>query len=220
MELSSFLASQNYNIILISETWLTDEQEDSEIFLPSYQLFRSDRKAPKGQTKHGGGMIGIMHSFHCQKISLPEESQGAAVGCIVNFQNRKILIVSFYNPPQTSHYHLNDEMIKLIFKEIETLMSQVDATIIYGDFNLDIDWNIRSSENCESQSFLDVVDHLELEQHIDFPTAATGTLDLLFSKGELNLVSTKVKPLSISSRSNHFPITAKFEILKENNVFR
>ena len=86
MELSSFLASQNYNIILISETWLTDEQEDSEIF----QLFRSDRKAPKGQTKHGGVMIGIMHSFHCQKISLPEESQGAAVGCIVNFQNRKI----------------------------------------------------------------------------------------------------------------------------------
>ena len=220
MELSSFLASQNYNIILISETWLTDEQEDSEIFLPSYQLFRSDRKAPKGQTKHGGVMIGIMHSFHCQKISLPEESQGDAVGCIVNFQNRKILIVSFYNPPQTSHYHLNDEMIKLIFKEIETLMSQVDATIIYGDFNLDIAWNIRSSENCESQSFLDVVDHLELEQHIDFPTAATGTLDLLFSKGELNLVSTKVKPLSISSMSNHFPITAKFEIRKVNNVFR
>ena len=99
-------------------------------------------------------------------------------------------------------------------------MSQVDATIIYGDFNLDIDWNIRSSENCESQSFLDVVDHLELEQHIDFPTAATGTLDLLFSKGELNLVSTKVKPLSISSMSNHFPITAKFEIRKVNNVFR
>ena len=165
-------------------------------------------------------MIGIMHSFHCQKISLPEESQGAAVGCIVNFQNRKILIVSFYNPPQTSHYHLNDEMIKLIFKEIETLMTQVDATIIYGNFNLDIDWNIRSSENCESQSFLDEVDHLELEQHIDFPTAATGTLDLLFSKGELNLVSTKVKPLSISSMSNHFPITAKFEIRKVNNVFR
>ena len=54
---SNFILLNKPDIVCLSETWLTTEILETELFLNEYNCFRSDRKAKIGQTSHGGTMI-------------------------------------------------------------------------------------------------------------------------------------------------------------------
>ena len=58
--------------------------------------------------------------------------------------------------------------------------------IVLGDFNFsDINWETKQSRTKQSKNFLDRIDDLFYEQHVDFPTHNSGrTLDLVLSQGE------------------------------------
>ena len=50
------------DIIALTETWLTADISDSELFLQNYQLYRRERNANL-KSKHGGVMIGVRNNI-------------------------------------------------------------------------------------------------------------------------------------------------------------
>ena len=97
--------------------------------------------------------------------------------------------------------------MNILLEDVLKHSSQVTSIIIYGDFNLaDIDWKSYSSTTPDNQAFIDLMLDNDLIQIIDFPTGASGILDLIFISKDLDVSSCKIGDESINLLSNHFSI--------------
>ena len=66
-EFSYFSIVNSYDFVCIGETRSINEQTDSEMFLPEYQSFRSNRKSPLKITAHGVTMICVKSSYNSEQ---------------------------------------------------------------------------------------------------------------------------------------------------------
>ena len=103
-ELSYFSLANSYDFVCIGETRSINEQTDSELFLPEYQCFHSNRKSPLKTTAHGVTMICVKSSYNSEQGFVYFDTNGSAVACYVNINQKKILIVFCYNPPSNNKY--------------------------------------------------------------------------------------------------------------------
>ena len=80
-----------------------------------------------------------------------------------------------------------------IFEEIFNLGKFHDYVLIGGDLNLqDVDWDTRISKNDLNQPLLDLLESNDMNQIIDFPTAASGILDLILVNKNIEVISCKL----------------------------
>ena len=154
-EFSVLIIVNQYDFVCIAETWLKNEQTESELIQPEYQCFRSDRKLPLKTTTHGGTMICVKSSINSEEAFFDSDTNGSAVACYVNINQKKILIVFCYNPPANSKHAYTSEDLTNLFNNINQLTRNCDDIIIYGDFNFStINWCSLSSENFLEREFL------------------------------------------------------------------
>ena len=64
-------ACDHYDILCLTETWLTDDIPDSGLFLGKYLLHRSDREQSHGRSNHGGVLIAITSTIQHQRLTIP-----------------------------------------------------------------------------------------------------------------------------------------------------
>ena len=77
-----------------------------------------------------------------------------------------------------------------------------ESLLITGDFNIHVD-DVRDSDAIR---FLDLLDSMGLEQHVDKPTHISGhTLDLMITRCSDTLIGTKPRPDYLFS--DHFTVT-------------
>ena len=115
------------------------------------------------------------------------------VACIVTMGERRVLIVCLCNPPNGSPYSMAQSSLNISLEDVLKHSSQVTSIIIYGDFNLpDIDWKNYFSATPDNQAFVDLMLDNDLIQIIDFPTAVSGILDLIFISKDLDVSSCKI----------------------------
>ena len=57
-----------YQIICLTETWLTESISDIGQFLTNYAIHRKDRLSDKGLTKHGGVLIAVSKNIPSSQI--------------------------------------------------------------------------------------------------------------------------------------------------------
>ena len=122
----------------------------------------------------------------------------------------------FHDPPNSScpnSYAMSPEDPYLLFKEIFTLSTSFFSTIVYGDFNLpEIDWHDYSAKNSDTQNSVDLISFYSFQQIINFPTAASGMLNLIIVNPKTEVISCNKLNLDISLLSNHDSITLKVRI--------
>ena len=180
------MLSNHYQVICVSETWLIEKIEDGELFLPQYCIFRSDRPCNTNISLHGGTMLCIHNSIAPTKLYLPDKYLGYCAAALIPCLNKTILIASLYNPPMDSDYRLPiSELIELI-KLLHSFSSYI---ILVGDLNLhSTNWNTLTSTGESENAFLQLIDDLNIKQHISFLTTSANTLDLVFASNRINLV--------------------------------
>ena len=172
-EISNFLIASPYDFVCIAETWLINEQTGSELFLPEYQCFRSNRKSPLKTTAHSGTMIRVKSSYKSEQGFFDFETNGSAVAGYVNINQKKILLVCCYNAPANSKYAYTKEDLARLFNNINQLTRNCDDIIFYGDFNFStINWCSLSSENFLEREFLSIIEENNFQQKVDFNKAA------------------------------------------------
>ena len=164
-EFSNFLIANPYDFVCIAETWLTNEQTDSELFLPEYQCFRSNRKSPLKTTAHAGTMICVKSIYNSEQAIFDFDTNGSAIASYFNINQKKILIVCYYKPPANSKYAYTSEDLTRLFNNINQLTRNCDDFIIYSDFNLSTN-NLcsLSSENFLERDFLRIIEENNFQQ--------------------------------------------------------
>lgn len=192
-DLQIMLDSSQPDVILGTETWLSDKINTSEIFPPElgYDVIRRDRKGDP----HGGVLIAAKTDLGLSHLQTSTETELIA-GTITIGPKKKAVISCLYRPPNRSDQQYSDKAIQDITKLRPR--NKKDTFILGGDFNLpDIEWESYTINGTQNQrdlnnSYLQMAANLNIQQIVDKPTRGEKTLDLLFTShpGQLNRCKT------------------------------
>ena len=163
-----------------SESWLKPSINNSEIFPPTYNIYRHDRS-----DGYGGVFIACKNLLNSSNLYV--STCNDIVCCHVEFTNHSSLIIcSIYRPPNND-VSLMDSICDSLH---DIITSYSNATIwIAGDANLpDINWqnhtiisNTYRYNLSINSRMLDLVSNHGLSQYVDFPTRGQNTLDIFLT---------------------------------------
>ena len=217
MEFANFLAIKMHDIVCVSETWLIDPIKNEELFIDEYNIFRSNRDPnTQGTTTHGGTMICVKSKYQSKDIKIETLPLGCCCVCECTVGLKSILIICVYLPPDDSDYVLSNSEFQHLLFIIENLKKKYDSAIICGDFNSSINWEKGSSNKDVETKLIDTADKMNLFQIIDFKTAASGILDLIFLSDDIDLINVGIVNETMNKMSNHYPVTAKIDFLNSS----
>jgi len=140
MQFQSFAYGSNYQIIGLSETWLT------EILPQAHSVYRKDRCSCGG-----GVMIAISNNLPSRQIMSPD--------------NLELVTVSVsLNDTVISTHSSTDQ-----FKDLISYHTN-DPILILSDFNLpDINWQTLSGNSVASDTFCEFIFNFNITQLVDIP---------------------------------------------------
>ena len=102
-KLSNAVTLFDYNIVCLTETWLTKNFESSELLLNNYFLYRSDREGKTDEkSAHGGVLIAVKTEIDSESIKT--ELQECCIAVKVKIDKTERAICIFYNRPIPSNY--------------------------------------------------------------------------------------------------------------------
>ena len=191
VEFQYFTDQTKPDIIVGTESWLTDNHYNSEIFdTDQYSIFRKDRKGRRG----GGVFLAIKHSLN--PVSQPElDTSAEVIWAKIDIPGLKnVYICSFYKPSE------NDEDSLVSLRSSLSKIPHSSAIWALGDFNLpNIDWDkAQTKENCSHKSiydkFFEMMHDFALEQMVKEPTRDNNILDLFLTNTPNLVQSTKTLP--------------------------
>lgn len=204
-ELELLIFSKNYDILLISESWLSPLIADSLILKKSnYSIFRTDRLS-----RVGGGVC-ILYKSHLrlQKVQLPNQFSSLEVLICDLSESHKSTnnyrMILCYRPPNTTDA-VNDTFIDFLNW---SCLNTSKSIILVGDFNYpQIKWKKGEilTENNKSTEFYNTIKNIGLDQLITFPTHAQNFLDLLLCSDKQKVLN--ICPAPPFSTSDHESFT-------------
>ena len=170
--------SSTYNIIGLTETWLSDSILDSEILPTGYTIYRQDRPS-----RGGGVLLAVDEAIVSQQLSSPSNLELLLIHISLH---HPINICLVYNPPNASAEY-TQELINFL----QLLPTDSSPLILMGNFNVpDINWLTLVGSTHFSNQFCDLIFDLNLSQIVDSPTHIQGnTLDLVLTNLEDSISS-------------------------------
>ena len=193
------LSKKDIDIILFSETWLNDTDEDGLYTFPKYNLFRQDRIS----IYRGGGLCAhVDETLACSvdKFKMLNRcTPDIEVQWLLSIKGneKKSLVCNVYRPPNGSLQGFCDTFRALLL-QIDDL--SVYDVYILGDFNV----NCLLASN-EKRVLYELMDQFNLIQLVNEITTSSGTntcIDLIFTNCN-DIISSG--PLNIHL-SDHLPI--------------
>ena len=220
-DFQAYVYENKPGIVLLTETWLTKEHLDNEIFPnDTYRCFRLDRTAKshppdernkkKFREKGGGILIAVRSDLDVEPRLVNINCKAEIASVELNFKkNKEIVCITLCYRVGTlgvPNFHEIEKHLRLIAQK-----KKFSKHVAIGDFNFNkTTWpEGQSSDNIE-KLFLDLFGDLGLEQMICQPTHQGGrTLDLLLTSNESIITEVSVASQHSVCQSDHFAITFK-----------
>ena len=184
----------NPDIVVGTESWLTPDIQNSEIFPTelNYSVHRRDRE----NNKIGGGIfILVKNSLVSTRIAEAETNCEILWVKIALNIAKPLLVGAYYKPTE------NDETsVTELAKSLDIVRGKGNTTWLLGDFNMPhIDWVTNSpNANCKLHSlynaFLESLDDHNLDQMVTLPTRGENILDLFCCSNSTLVTEVSVKP--------------------------
>ena len=181
-ELRSRIYEHHFDLIALTESWLTPAISDGEIGISGMQLVRKDRLA------HGGGVLLYYdNSLICSELCHPELDCEDTLFCCIQLWNKdRLLVAVIYHPPNSDKDKC-DMLIRTLRNSMQLRYSHV---LIMGDFNVpDLAMPADSSITFKHQ-LQDLISNVPLYNHITMSTRYRdqqhpSVLDLVMTNEEL-----------------------------------
>lgn len=143
-ELYAGVLAEEYDLIILAETWLTDDFLNAELFDNRYHAVDNDRNDGR---REGGVLVAARKCLSMQsvKLNIPDSS---SIECLlVNIKVKKKLfyLCAVFIPP-----NVNMDVYVQFFNQFQCILDKYVDVIILGDFNLPL----YSTEGCEKSKFL------------------------------------------------------------------
>lgn len=181
-ELELLLLSYNAQLVVISETWLSDKISSDEIVPPGYKLYRRDR------VSRGGG-VAVVAKENIAVTFMDQIPNHESLFLNVKILGFTFLLCAVYRPPDAADSYL-EELYDFL------LPHRNRNVIITGDFNLpDIDWKqFRSEKYATCNVVLDILLAMNLDQVVQEPTRENAVLDLFFISQKFSNGTLTIEP--------------------------
>ena len=136
MVFSNSISKTNYDLICLSETWLTSYIPNSALFLPAYTIYRKYRVCENFQSKHGGVLIAIKNQIPHEEVVLHNCKSDLMVLRLCTTP-KTTLVCAIYNPPTNSPYQWSFQDFVQFFNGLENHTSEIsyDQIIIAGNIH-------------------------------------------------------------------------------------
>ena len=201
-ELNELMYCMKYDIILITESWLTANVGNGLIDPDNrFIVLRGDRSSGRG----GGVCVLIKRGIAVAEVAVSNDYSELEM---VAFDLLNVLplvrIFTVYRPPsydqKACHY------VNLLLGCVEQYSCANRSNVILGDFNLpNICWsNLQCSSDYVHQTFLNFVITHGFVQLVDFPTRESNLLDIILTDDEC-LVTSVISDLPLG-HSDHTSI--------------
>ena len=207
--------ANSFDIITISETWLTENDLDTNLIINGYQNpFRRDRQAQNGTIGYGGVLAWVSNTIACKRRSDLEQPDIEAMWLEIRSNNNKFLLCVAYRAPGMQSTIFWDKM-----QESVNLINSHDKLkiLIAGDLNADPD---TPAGVCMS----DFVRTNEMHIHINEPTRITHhsqtILDQFISNVSNFVQSPTVRPPILSSDHCVISASLSFKLQKGSTYSR
>ena len=221
-----FSSSQQFDIFALTETWLSENHFNSEMFDNQlFNVYRNDRcYHTTGLTRGGGVLIAVRSSVLSMQIELPSSSNSSInidqliIRLDVDNFHVVFLIIS-YIPPKSSFDVYKTHIDNCL--SILNNLKENQHIIILGDFNLPflnwvfdnddkclIPYNV--SSDCESV-VVDTLAEFGLKQINCFQNHLNRYLDLVFTDNELGVCIDSPTPPPLPNTDNHVVLCMSFE---------
>ena len=171
--LKLFVAKNDLDIVMVTETWGRKAVSDAELALQGYRLFRRDREDRRG----GGVAIYCRESLRpgpCGDVNLFGFDE--VVGCTIPLRNgENLLVLCIYKAPNCTP-DLCDSLNKLL-KQVA--WGSYSSVVVAGDFNYpSVDWGkMMGTGDRSSDDFIEAVMCGGLYQHVMSPTRGGNILE-------------------------------------------
>lgn len=136
VEFYAAITCNDYEAIVITETWFKPTHHDAEICPPGWSIFRKDREGRQG----GGVMIICKDEFKPSLVDV--DCKGTEqIWVKARFSDSHLFIGAAYVPPRSTADVVNNAIS--VYAHIETLLSDSDEALLLSDFNQPgIEWMV------------------------------------------------------------------------------
>lgn len=127
----------DYDVIIVSETWLQDQHLVSEILPNGWIIYRKDNDFTNfNNDKRGGGVfIAVKDSLTSTEINIVNDDNSFdIVACEVLVSCKYLFLSAFYIPPNSSITNYNN--LANVITDINSKLSGEDDIFIFGDANM------------------------------------------------------------------------------------
>ncbi len=182
-EIVQYIIENDIDVCVVTETWLTpdDQLTVREITPTGYAT-----KCVCRENRRGGGIAIIFRQTCCLKVLEPSVKTNAFESLEAILKTPKqvyIRLVVVYRPPTADPALGYSVPLSVFFDDFNKLVDEhvtsPNELVILGDFNLHVDCDT----NVDAKKFIDLLDDLDMHQHINEPTHKDGhILDLLITR--------------------------------------
>ena len=220
-EILDLISTVKPHILALTEFGAASTIRDDELGVDEFTIYRGDHSDGKGGL--GKGVAIYVHNSlnHSACPALENENFDCAAWCVIKLINNKVMLVgTIYRSPNSDDQN-NSNLLSMIRRAVSL---KHDFLVLCGDFNLPkIDWSTNQCQDTEgshSDAFLEMVEDLNLVQHVLTSTRFRGQqnscLDLVLTNEEdmINEME-EIPPLG---KSDH--LCQKWKVVVTEPMFR
>ena len=167
---NTILTCSIYEILCLSETWLTESVTNKALFLDNFEIYRTNRPSHHGCPNHGGVLIAVSRNTPSCRVATNLSN------CVIVriLSHLPVLMSRIYSAPHDSPFCWTSEQFLDWLRTMWRSLHEQKAhnVFILGDNNFSLpDWPSLSSPSIKEQIVLDELCKNNFEQLI---TTATG----------------------------------------------
>lgn len=209
-----------YDIIAFTETWLTADIFDSEIFCNEFNTYRRDRYGVIREKKRGGGvLISVNCSISSDLVMSSTDIEVEFICVRLAFRGQYIYVTCSYIPPRSSlNVYLKHANL---IGDIVSRLAANDIILVMGDFNLprvswtlcpDVSRLVPVSPSSDMDTFFDILFESCLIQFNNIPNVGNRCLDLVFSNSS-NISVSRSSPFVCPEDGYHPTLLISFDVI-------
>lgn len=180
-EFSEIINKTNFDVVAVSETWLTKNTPKDRYTLDNFNIFRRDRSNKRG----GGCALFCRNHYQAKIIKTPCDKEIPEMLWLeVKVANKNVAVGVLYKQPKIPH-----SVFVNLYESLVGIYAKYEHTILLGDFNV----NFLELNSPSTKSLLDnFVEPFSLKQLINKPTRITDKsktlIDLIFVNKPSNVI--------------------------------